>query len=107
MFTLKSLIFLSRCASLSAESVFWRIYVRFLLSSSSVLDLSRPPIKRTRKMREDAEDAARAVNGSGEPKSLTKEEDDGVLTFFFFKLCFTFCFLGVCLLNVNVCFIFN
>ncbi|XP_073675635.1 uncharacterized protein [Garra rufa] len=36
----------------------------------------RPPIKRTRKMREDAEDAARAVNGSEEPKSLTKQDDE-------------------------------
>lgn len=42
---------------------------------SSEAPKPRPPIKRTRKMREDAEDAARPVNGSKEPKSLA--EDDG------------------------------
>ncbi|KAF4110070.1 torsin-1A-interacting protein 2-like [Onychostoma macrolepis] len=36
----------------------------------------RPPIKRTRKMREDAEDAARAVSGSKEPKSLAEDDDE-------------------------------
>ncbi|KAK2898472.1 hypothetical protein Q8A67_009890 [Cirrhinus molitorella] len=36
----------------------------------------RPPIKRTRKMREDAEDAARAVNGSEEPTGLNREDDE-------------------------------
>uniref|UniRef100_A0A671QXN9 Torsin-1A-interacting protein 2-like n=1 Tax=Sinocyclocheilus anshuiensis TaxID=1608454 RepID=A0A671QXN9_9TELE len=35
----------------------------------------RPPLKRTRKMREDDE-ASRAVNGSKEPKSLTKEDEN-------------------------------
>ncbi|XP_052460438.1 torsin-1A-interacting protein 2 [Carassius gibelio] len=35
----------------------------------------RPPLKRSRKMREDDE-ASRAFNGSKEPKSLTKDDDD-------------------------------
>ncbi len=44
-------------------------------------------------MREDDEDAAKAVNGSKGRKSLTKDDDDGGMWNYFLKS-LTFCFSG-------------